>query len=91
MFSYVVLDAIGAADANSDGLVDVTELAGFVDSNVPNVSYDAFRMRQIPQMKIVGSNYPLLNRTTVAGGQRAKHEHSREADTCRHRRGGSEG
>ncbi|MER8823051.1 caspase family protein [Mesorhizobium sp. M0991] len=65
IFSYVVLDGIGAADANSDGLVDVTELAGFVDSNVPNVSYDAFKIRQIPQMKIVGSNYPLLNRTTV--------------------------
>jgi hypothetical protein len=65
VFSYVLLKGIGAADANADGMVDITELAGFVDSNVPNVSYDAFKMRQIPQMRIIGSNYPLLARTTV--------------------------
>ncbi len=69
VFSYVLLDGIGAGDANSDGMVDITELAGFVDSNVPNVSYDAFKMRQIPQMKIVGSNYPLLASTNVLGAE----------------------
>ena len=32
VFTYALLDAFGRADANGDGLVDVTELAAFIDS-----------------------------------------------------------
>ncbi len=65
VFSYVALEALGRADTNGDGLIDVTELAGYIDRQVPEVSYATFKMRQVPQMKIVGSNYPLVTRTAV--------------------------
>lgn len=65
VFSYVALDALGQADTKGDGLIDVTELAGYIDRMVPEVNYSAFKMRHLPQMKIVGSNYPLVTRTAA--------------------------
>jgi WD40 repeat protein len=73
VFSYALLDAFGRADGNGNGLVDVTELAAFVDAQVPEISFAAFRQRQFPQMKIVGSNFPVAP-TAVhlpAGGEAA--------------------
>lgn len=62
VFTYALLQGIGAADANSDGAIDVTELAAYVDAQVPEISQKAFNQRQVPQMRIVGSNFPLLGR-----------------------------
>ncbi|RWP40769.1 MAG: hypothetical protein EOR05_32320 [Mesorhizobium sp.] len=50
---------------NSDGLLDVTELASYIDTNVPDLSFKAFQMRQVPQMKIVGSNFPVVSNVQV--------------------------
>src|SRR4029079_887324 len=54
-----------SADANNNGLIEVTELAGYIDEKVPELSFAAFRQRQIPQMKIVGSNFALASKTAV--------------------------
>jgi hypothetical protein len=43
----------------------VAELASYVDRAVPQLSYDAWKMRQVPQMKIVGSNFSIAHK--VAG------------------------
>ncbi|MER8823055.1 caspase family protein [Mesorhizobium sp. M0991] len=59
VFTYAVLQALGAADGNADGMIQVTELAGYVDRKVPEYSFEAFKQRQIPQMSIVGSDFPL--------------------------------
>jgi hypothetical protein len=40
-------------------------VANFVDRQVPELTYDAWKMRQVPQMKIVGSNFPLVSRTAL--------------------------
>lgn len=69
VFTYSLLSALGGADANSDGMVDVLEIANFVDRNVPDLTFDAWKMRQVPQMKIVGSNFPLLNRMDLLPAQ----------------------
>jgi WD40 repeat protein/uncharacterized caspase-like protein len=72
IFTYALLDGLGAADLNGNGLIEVTELAGHIDQKVPDLSYQAFRLRQIPQMKIVGSNFALAGRLAepaVATGQ----------------------
>ena len=63
VFTYAVLDALGAADTNGNGTIEVTELASFVDQKVPELSYEAFRQRQVPQMKIVGSNFTLRTKS----------------------------
>lgn len=65
VFSYVLLDALGQADVNKDALIDITELAGYVDRQVPEVSFAAFQSRQIPQMRIIGSNFPLVSSIKV--------------------------
>ena len=63
VFTYAVLDALGAADTNGNGTIEVTELASFVDQKVPELSHEAFRQRQVPQMKIVGSNFTLRTKS----------------------------
>lgn len=65
VFTYALLDAMGRADTDSDGLIEVTQLASFVDAEVPEISQRAFNYRQIPQMKLVGSNFPLVREVAV--------------------------
>jgi hypothetical protein len=68
VFTYSLLDAIGQADANGDGFVDVTELASYVDQRVQQLSLEAFKVAQVPQMKIVGSNFPVVTKLGVLTG-----------------------
>jgi uncharacterized caspase-like protein len=65
VFTYALLEAIASADANNNGLIEVTELAAWIDQRVPDLSYEAFKQRQVPQMNIVGSNFPLASKTAV--------------------------
>jgi uncharacterized caspase-like protein len=65
VFTYALLDAMGQADTDSEGLIEVTQLASFVDAEVPEISQKAFNFRQIPQMKLVGSNFPLVRQVAV--------------------------
>lgn len=59
IFTYALLTALGQGDADADGAIAVTELASVVDREVPALSYQAFRFRQVPQMSIQGSDFPL--------------------------------
>jgi WD40 repeat protein len=65
VFTYSELDALGRADDNADGLIEITSLANYVDREVPELSFQAFHLRQVPQMKIVGSNFPLARKVAV--------------------------
>jgi len=68
----VVLEALGRANAGSEGLVGVTDLAAYIDAKVPEISDAVFKMRQVPQMSIVGSNFPLVRKTMVLSGGSAE-------------------
>jgi WD40 repeat protein len=65
VFTFALLQALGEGDANGDGTIEVTELAGAIDKAVPEISYAAFNLRQIPQMSIVGSDFPLTSKAMV--------------------------
>jgi len=65
VFTYALLDAFGRADANRDGLIYVTQLAGYVVREVPELSFQAFKKHQVAEMKIVGSDFPLAHQRTV--------------------------
>jgi uncharacterized caspase-like protein/WD40 repeat protein len=65
VFTYALLDGLGASDANGNGTIEVTELAGFVDQKVPELSFAAFKQRQVPQMKLVGSNFAVANKVAA--------------------------
>ena len=48
VFTYVLLDGLGVADTNGNGVIEVTELAAHIDQKVPELSYQAFKLRQVP-------------------------------------------
>src|SRR5947209_5724002 len=67
VYTYALLEGLGKADANGDGLITVTELAEYVESRVPELSFQIFNMRQTPQMRIVGSPFPVAKPTDLLG------------------------
>ena len=86
VFTYALLDAFGGADLNGDGLIDVTELAGHIDQQVPELSVQAFKKRQVPQMKIVGIEFPADAPDLGIVSSRSFHvEYSRQAYSRGHR------
>ena len=66
VFSYVLLDALSHAGVGSDGFITVMGLANYVDQQVPEVSYRAFKIRQNPEWRVVGTDFPLAHRLAVA-------------------------
>ena len=74
VFTYALLDALDHADVNKNGLIEVSELADYIDQKVPDYSFEAFKLRQVPQRSVVGNNFALTNKaevlpaTPIAGG-----------------------
>jgi uncharacterized caspase-like protein len=64
LFTYNLLDALDKGDGDSNGTIEVTELAAFVYAQVVGISERVFKQRQEPQMKIT-LNYPLTRQTQV--------------------------
>lgn len=62
VFTFALLDALANADRNANALIEVTELAAFVDQKVPLITEKAFGLRQVPQMSIQGSDFPIAKR-----------------------------
>ena len=65
VFTYAVLAGLGEAQTDKEGWIDVTGLAHYVDQAVPEISQRAFDWRQVPQMSVVGSDFPLAARVSV--------------------------
>jgi WD40 repeat protein/uncharacterized caspase-like protein len=65
VFTYALLDALEHADVNKNGLIEVSELADYIDQKVPDFSFEAFKLRQIPQRNIVGNNFALTNKMDI--------------------------
>jgi WD40 repeat protein len=62
LFTYVLLNALKEADksnGNTDGMTGVFELAGYMDENVPEITFKAFGFEQIPQVNIQGRDFPI--------------------------------
>jgi WD40 repeat protein len=59
LFTYNVLEALGRADTDGNGQVDVAELATYVHVQVSALSEQVYKRRQVPQVRIVG-NYGLI-------------------------------
>jgi uncharacterized caspase-like protein len=67
VFTYALLKGFAETEVDKDGLIEVTGLAQYIDSAVPEISEAAFKLRQVPQMSIVGSDFPLATRIDVVG------------------------
>jgi WD40 repeat protein/uncharacterized caspase-like protein len=65
LFSYAVLEGLGKAAVDKDGLIDLFELMTFVDKEVPKLSDEAFKQSQQPLTKFAGLNFPLVKPVMV--------------------------
>jgi len=66
LFTYIVLDGLALADENKDGRIEVGELANYLIANLPDLSLNTLGYRQFPQVKVVGADFPLVNRSTIS-------------------------
>jgi uncharacterized caspase-like protein len=64
LFTYSFMEAAANGDRNGDHLVDLTEIIQFVDNRVPQIAMQAFGQMQIPQVRMQGANFPLMNAGT---------------------------
>ena len=62
VFTYVLLQALHHADVefgNRDGYTGLFELAAYVNDQVPSITMNAFKFEQIPQVHMVGTDFPI--------------------------------
>lgn len=60
VFTYVVAMGLGgAADADKDGFVKTTELADYVDNEVPEIAERIFNRKQYPVISPSGQAFPI--------------------------------
>ena len=50
----------GAADADKDGFIKTTELADYVDNEVPELAERVFKHKQYPVISPSGQGFPLV-------------------------------
>jgi WD40 repeat protein len=62
VFTYVVLEALrGAADRNANGVIDVDELANYVEQRMPVVTKQKWGYEQFPLSNIQGASFAILS------------------------------
>jgi uncharacterized caspase-like protein len=62
VFTYVLLEAFHQADAqfgNRDGYTGLFELAAYINDQVPAITMKAFQFEQIPQVHMLGTDFPI--------------------------------
>ena len=65
MFTYALLEGLGAADRNDNGLIEVSELADYILEQVPKLSERLFKLRQVPQRNMWGDNFAIAKAVAV--------------------------
>ncbi|MGD9925593.1 MAG: caspase family protein [Pseudorhodoplanes sp.] len=64
LFTYNILEALGAADSDLNGTIELSELAAYVHAQVTLLSEKVFNRRQVPQVRMTG-NYTLGRSTRI--------------------------
>ena len=62
VFTYVLLQGLRHADTeygNRDGYTGLFELAAYVNDQVPAITMKAFNFEQIPQVHMLGTDFPI--------------------------------
>ncbi|MGD2029826.1 MAG: caspase family protein, partial [Desulfobacterales bacterium] len=62
IFTYVLLSGLKEADTrngNRDRLTSIHEMAAYIDEHVPEITFKAFGYEQIPQMNMMGRDFPI--------------------------------
>ena len=61
-FTAALLRGLAQADENGNGFIEVSELATFISKTLPVFSKSRNYAPQIPQIRIIGSDFPLVSR-----------------------------
>jgi WD40 repeat protein len=72
IFTYVLLDALALADTNNNGRIEVGELGEYLKAKLPVISETTKFGRQVPQVRITGSDFSLVNRASVVDIERIR-------------------
>jgi hypothetical protein len=62
LFTYVLLNALEEADrvfGNKDGHTSIFEIAAYVDTHVPDITFKQFGYEQVPQVNMQGQDFPI--------------------------------
>jgi uncharacterized caspase-like protein len=62
VFTYVLLQALLNSDTmngNRDGLVSTSEIAGFINEHVPEITLKKWGYEQVPQVNLHGREFPV--------------------------------
>lgn len=63
IFTYVLLEALsGKADSNSDGYTTLTELAAYIEEQVPELSYKKWGYEQVPMKELKKQDFPIIGK-----------------------------
>lgn len=65
--TYALLKALGEGDTNGNTTIEVTELTGFLDRAVPEISQAVFNFRRVLQITMKGSDLALGLAVVVLG------------------------
>jgi WD40 repeat protein len=66
IFTYVFLDGLAFSDVNNDQRIEVSELGNYLVKKLPEVSATTEFYLQSPEVKVVGADFPLVNRSTIS-------------------------
>jgi hypothetical protein len=66
IFTYAVLTALSLGDENKNGRIEIRELATYLQTNLPKLSELAGFLPQLAQVKIIGSDFALVNRANIS-------------------------
>ena len=69
LFTYVLLEGLYNADnlsGNRDGYTGVFELASYVNDHVAAISMKEFGFKQLPQVYMIGSDFPIAVSNTMS-------------------------
>ena len=70
LFTYVLVQGLkGGADKGSTGFIKTTELADYVDSEVPVLAEKVFKRAQYPTISISGQAFPIGKLRDAAGSE----------------------
>jgi hypothetical protein len=62
VFTYAVLEGLRKADSGNNGLVEVSELADFVEALVPRITIERWKYEQFPMRDLKGQSFPISRR-----------------------------